>query len=69
MAYGVNLHHLETTASSDTQITSTDYYVNEGLGPNQPTSERSTVIHLLGQTRTVLYIVRTHNITILVNAW
>ena len=40
VAYGVNLHPLETTASSDTQITSTDYYINEGLGPNQPTSEK-----------------------------
>ena len=38
MAYGVNLHHLETTAHSNAQTTSTDYYVNEGLGPNQPTS-------------------------------
>ena len=37
-AYGVSLHHLETTARSNTQTTSTDYYVNEGLGPNQPTS-------------------------------
>ena len=38
MAYGVNLHHLETTAHSNAQTTSTDYYVNEGLGSNQPTS-------------------------------
>ena len=40
VAYGVNLHHLETPAPSNAQTTLTDYYVNEGLGwPNQPTYE------------------------------
>ena len=39
-AYGVHLHHRGTTApSNDIQNTSTDYYINEGLGPQQPTSE------------------------------
>ena len=39
VAYGVNSHHLETTTSSNVQTTSTDYYVNEGHGPNQRTYE------------------------------
>ena len=39
VAYGVNSHHLETTTSSNVQTTSTDYYVNEGHGPNQRTCE------------------------------
>ena len=39
-AYGVHLHHHGTTApSNDIENTSTDYYINEGLGPKQPTSE------------------------------
>ena len=38
VAYGVNSHHLEVTTPSNAQTTSTDY-VNEGLGPNQPTYE------------------------------
>ena len=39
IAYGVNSHHREITTPSNAQTTSTDYYVNEGLGPNQPTYE------------------------------
>ena len=38
-AYGVNLHHLKATAPSNAQTTLTDYYVNDGLGPKQPTYE------------------------------
>ena len=38
VAYGVNSHHLEITTPSNAQTTSTDY-VNESLGPNQPTCE------------------------------
>ena len=39
VACGVNSHHLEITTPSNAQTTSTDYYVNESLGPNQPTCE------------------------------
>jgi len=37
-AYGKNAHHSEMADPSNTQTQPTDY-VNEGLGPNQPTSE------------------------------
>ena len=61
VAYGVNLHPLETTASSDTQITSTDYYINEGLGPNQPTSEKEYSYTFTGpDTHRSLYYIRTY---------
>ena len=36
-AYGNNVHHSEMAAPSNTQTEPTDY-VNESLGPNQPTS-------------------------------
>ena len=42
-AYGNNVHHSKTAAPSNTQTEPTDY-VNEGLGPNQPTSEGYTYV-------------------------
>ena len=40
-AYGKNVHHSETTTPSNTEPTD---YVNESLGPNQPTSEDYTYV-------------------------
>jgi len=42
-AYGNNVHHSETAVPSNTQTEPTDY-VNESLGPNQPTSEDYTYV-------------------------